>query len=153
MRRHSPSRAFTLVALVATVACGGGDDDASPDAAATYAASFTIGDTTRSFDPNQCSLGSLGTVYQLMCARAGGTPQLNIVLQAPAAIGTYDQSTPDLTISVVDPGLGVQLLCGTCTVVVTGTAAPGQGRWQGTFEVAGIDTTATGTFDVDVDVP
>jgi len=140
----------SLAVVLAVAGCGGGDDGSTdPDAPVSAPASFTAGGRTQLFDAGQCSVVSGGTYHQLMCAVPRPTPPaINMVVQAPPAVGSYDQNTPEVVISVVDPTTGISILCGTCLVVVTATAAPGQGNWVGTFEAASGGMTATGTFDL-----
>ncbi len=75
-----------------------------------------------------------------------------MVVQAPPGVGTYDQTTANAIVSVVDPTTGTQIVSssGTCTIVITGTAAPGQGSWTGHFDVAQGSASATGKFDLAV---
>jgi hypothetical protein len=144
---------FLGVALSAALgACAfGGDDDGNPmpDAPVPVpGASFSIGGSVRTFTPDQCSLGAGSTFYQLMCALPGGTPQVNMVLQAPPPVGTYDQTTPDTILSIVDPAVGAQILAQTLSIHVTETATSGQGSWKGYFEATASGNGVTGMFDV-----
>ena len=161
MNRHTfraalhPVASLILASALGLCACGGSDSGGTDGGGGGGgAAQFTVAGTTQTFDASECTASAAGDVYQIMCAQAGGSPSVNMVVQAPPDAGSYDQTVPNVAVSVVDPTTGVQILCsggsGSCTVVVTGTAAPGQGAWQGHFDATDGQSSATGTFDVQV---